>query len=115
MTRVLVCGGRDFADAKSLYNALDMLHLTVGVDVVIHGCARGADTFAGRWARENRVTEERFPADWETHGRAAGHIRNRHMLLEGKPDMVLAAPGGVGTENMVQQAEKAGVRVDRVK
>lgn len=42
---------------------------------------------------------------------AAGHIRNTQMLVECKPDLVVAFEGGKGTANMVRQAEAAGVRV----
>ena len=38
-------------------------------------------------------------------------IRNRRMLIEGKPDLVLAFPGGKGTANMVEISRKAGVKV----
>jgi hypothetical protein len=33
------------------------------------------------------------------------------MLDEGRPDLVIAMPGGRGTANMISQAEKAGVAV----
>ncbi len=33
------------------------------------------------------------------------------MLDEGKPDIVLAFPGGKGTANMVRQAKKAEITV----
>ena len=33
------------------------------------------------------------------------------MLAEGKPDLVVAFPGGAGTANMIEQARAAGVRV----
>lgn len=59
-----------------------------------------------------------FPADWETHAKAAGPIRNRRMLEEGKPELVLAFKNGFdhtlsrgGTENMVKQAKALGVAV----
>ncbi|MEM9912925.1 MAG: hypothetical protein AAF922_19365 [Pseudomonadota bacterium] len=44
-------------------------------------------------------------------GRAAGPIRNKEMLDEGCPDLVVAFPGGRGTANMVKQAQAAGVEV----
>lgn len=47
-------------------------------------------------------------------GRAAGPMRNKQMLEEGKPDLVVAFPGGAGTENMVKQAKAAGIRVLRI-
>jgi UDP-N-acetylmuramoylalanine-D-glutamate ligase len=54
------------------------------------------------------------PADCETHGRSADPIRNRRTLDEGKPDLVVAFPGGRGTAHMVSQARAAGVRVIEV-
>jgi len=36
------------------------------------------------------------------------------MIDEGKPDLVLAFPGGRGTDDMVRRAEKAGIEVRRV-
>ena len=48
------------------------------------------------------------------HGAAAGPVRNGEMLSRGKPDVVIAFPGGRGTANMCEQAMTAGVRVVRV-
>lgn len=78
---------------------------------IITGAARGADRFGGDWAAIEHCLLEEFPAAWEHHGRAAGPIRNRQMLKEGKPDLVIAFPGGNGTANMVKQARQAGVEV----
>jgi hypothetical protein len=54
-----------------------------------------------------------FPADWETHGRAAGPIRNQAMLDEGKPYLVIAFWDGKskGTLDMISRATRAGVPV----
>lgn len=109
--RLLVCGGRDFTDTKLAYCVLDDLHKKRLIGTIIEGDARGADRIAGYWARKNRVTDLKFPADWKAHGRAAGPIRNKKMLDEGKPDMVLAFPGGRGTANMIKQARGAGIEV----
>lgn len=112
--RLLVCGGRDFSDTAMAYRVLDKVRKHMGVDVVIEGDARGADRIAGYWARKNRLDNIKFPADWKTHGIAAGPMRNRQMLDEGKPDYVLAFPGGNGTENMIRQAKARGLPVWRV-
>lgn len=105
--RILVCGGRDFDDYAALAEALDVMRPSV----VIHGAARGADSLAHRWAQNRCVPVESYPADWRTHGKAAGPIRNRRMLDEGKPDIVAAFPGGRGTEHMISIAMKAGIPV----
>lgn len=110
--RILVCGGRDFADRAFLVqslNALLLKHPTI--DTVIEGGARGADTFGGEWANSQGLTRLTFRADWDRHGKAAGAIRNTQMLVDGAPDLVVAFPGGSGTANMKKQALAAGISV----
>lgn len=109
--RVLVCGGRDYADWARVKEVLDALKVTH----IIHGAARGADSLGGRYATEHDILSSEFPALWDKYGRAAGPIRNKQMLTEAKPDLVVAFPGGRGTANMVKQAEKAGVSVYMVR
>ena len=55
-----------------------------------------------------------YRADWEGLGRKAGPIRNQQMLDEGKPDLVVAFPGGRGTANMMRIAREAGIEVIEV-
>jgi len=120
--RVLVCGGRDFADKKLINRTLDCLYQQKTIRVIIEGDAGdknfpplyGADCLAGYWAQKNNIENLKFPVtrdNWNNIGPAAGPIRNRRMLIEGKPDIVVAFPGGKGTANMVKQARKRGVRV----
>lgn len=100
---------------------------------IISGCAPGADTLAIEWAENNYYQLDKYPAKWDdlTHPDAiiafnkwgkpynknAGFTRNRQMLVEGKPDLVIAFAGGAGTENMVTQAtsEEFNVKVIRVR
>lgn len=114
MTRVLICGGRDFTNAGRVWSVLDHYHAGNPFSVVIHGAARGADALAGQWALLRDVAQQAFPADWTLFGRSAGHRRNAQMLREGKPDVVIAFPGGRGTANMIHQAHAAGVPVVEV-
>lgn len=108
--RLLVTGGRDFTDRQLLFQALDQLHAEHHFTLLIHGDARGADRLAGEWAQDRGIQVLACPADWKQHGRIAGPIRNRQML-DKKPDLVVAFPGGAGTRNMVEIARKAGVVV----
>lgn len=110
--RVLVCGGRDFRQ-RDLLNAT-FRPLFPKLSAIICGGAPGADTLAWDWAWENRVTCYRYMADWKTHGKAAGPIRNQQMIDEGKPDLVIAFPGGRGTADMVRRAKAAGVEVREI-
>lgn len=109
--KVLITGGRDFDDDDLLSETLDRLHAENSFQCLIHGAAKGADRLAAQWAQENGVEEKACPADWRLHGRGAGHVRNKLMLGEHEPDLLVAFPGGKGTAHMVGLAEKAGVRV----
>jgi len=125
--RILVCGGRDYTGyhvlKTTIEDIIDEARLyNDGEDIVIiQGGACGADFLAkvcvlDEWSLmvDPKVTLLEFPADWKTHGKAAGAIRNQQMLDEGKPDLVLAFPGGRGTADMVSRAKKAGVKVREV-
>lgn len=109
--RILVCGGRNFSDAAACYRMLDRIHRERGIDVIIEGNARGADRLAGYWARKHGVENLKFPADWKAHGHKAGPIRNAAMLADGRPDAVMAFPGGRGTADMVRRAREAEIPV----
>jgi hypothetical protein len=52
-----------------------------------------------------------YRAEWHRFGREAGPMRNARMLAEGKPNLVVAFPGGPGTRNMVDLARRAGVEI----
>lgn len=112
--RVLVCGGRNFTDKEYLFETLNALAKTIQIDCIIEGNASGADRLAGYWARKNYIDNIKFKAEWDKYGNAAGPIRNKQMLTEGKPDIVIAFYGGKGTANMVQQARSAGLKVFEV-
>jgi hypothetical protein len=104
--------------AKSIrarvFDALDAIHAETVIRWIIEGGAKGADESAAIWAIRRGVTSQRFSASWAERGPAAGPIRNQQMIDEGKPDLVLAFPGGRGTADMVRRAKAAGVEVREV-
>ena len=116
--RILVCGGRDFYHMGTLNYAMNVLLMERGLheaDVtIIQGGAKGADFLAKAWADWVGAKHVEYPADWKTHGRGAGHIRNAQMLSEGKPDLVVAFKGGRGTADMVSKAKAQGLEVREV-
>lgn len=117
--KVLVCGGRDFRNGELMLSTLRSYFKGPG-DTLIHGAARGADQLSEELIYVLFPTLgtipsiERYPADWDKHGKAAGPIRNRQMLTEGKPDLVIAFPGGKGTANMVKIAREANIEVKEI-
>lgn len=104
--KVLVCGGRDFDNLRKVFDTMSSFVAEHGmITEVIHGDAKGADFLARVWAIYCGVKETRFPADWDTHGHAAGGIRNQQML-DDNPVAVIAFPGGRGTSDMIGKARR---------
>ena len=110
--RILVCGARNWSDYIAIRDVIASL-LPLGVECIIEGEAAGADSMGRVAANELGIAVLKFPADWNKHGKAAGPIRNKQMLEEGKPDLILAFHDDIdkskGTKNMLEQAQKAGI------
>lgn len=112
--RVLVCGGRDYRKFGFLTETLDRLNREHAITAIIVGGAPGADAFAEAWGDFWNKEVVVFPPDWAAQGRAAGPLRNARMIAEGKPDLVVAFPGGAGTADCVRKARAAGIKVVEV-
>lgn len=108
---VLVCGGRDFTDYLLLRQELDNILSQHDTIEITSGMAKGADTLAVNYAIEHGLILNEFHANWEKYGKKAGPIRNMQMLVEGKPDLVVAFPtkSSRGTWHMIRIAQQAGV------
>ena len=109
---VIVAGGRNYSDYKTVKAKLDDFRSTLkpGREInIISGGATGADSLGERYAKENNLDIRRFSADWNQHGKAAGPIRNEQMAAEG--DVLISFPGGTGTKNMIKNMRSRGKRV----
>ena len=109
--RLLICGDRNWRDGEMIYDAV----LSLDPEAIIHGCANGADFIAGLVAKVLDIPVLEFPANWDLYHKAAGPIRNKQMLEEGKPTHVAVFHDDIGhskgTADMVRRANKAGIPI----
>ncbi|WP_373124749.1 DUF2493 domain-containing protein [Blautia producta] len=117
--RCVVAGCRNFKD-YSLVERVMMHKLEVFGQrlIIISGGAQGADALGERFAEEHQLRIERYPADWDKYGRAAGPIRNEQMAQAAHMVVVFWDGKSKGTESMIKMACKYGremqiVRTDR--
>lgn len=107
--RLLICGDRYW---KDYYSILDLVEIYFP-DVIIEGEQRGADILAREAAKSLDIPYEGYEANWKRYHYGAGPIRNKQMIEEGKPDLVIAFHSDIteskGTGNMLCQAEDAGI------
>lgn len=112
--RVIIAGGRDFQDYQLLKAKCDAIlankRQTHSI-IIVSGTARGADFLGEVYAKKNGFRVERYPANWDTDGKAAGPIRNAQMA--DVADALIAFWDGRsrGTRNMIDVATSKGLLV----
>jgi len=112
--KVIIAGSRGFSNYKLLKETCDKYlrekKKTHNV-VVISGHARGADTLGEKYASDEDLDLEIYPADWKKYGKSAGFMRNEQMA--DISDAVIAFWNGEshGTKHMIDIAEEKGLNV----
>ncbi len=118
-TRILVTGSRSLGP-EAFSTIKDALAHEIGSAdpakfTVVHGAGKGADELAHKAARELGIRTEPFRADWKTHGKAAGPIRNQDMLNSGVTKVLAFVDKPLdqsrGTADIVRRTRHAGIPV----
>lgn len=112
MFRLLVTGSRDWSDAQAIVRELEVVNAHEGEQVVLisGNCPTGADKIAEDVAVKFGWMIERHPADWKTHGKRAGFIRNGEMVDEGADYCVaFVKDNSPGASNTVVKARIAKI------
>jgi hypothetical protein len=99
------------ADGLALFQRLDDLLDGLEIDAVLTGCADGVDLTGELWADVERIPVEHHPADWKTHGKAAGPIRNQAMVEAATHLLVIRYPDSRGSADVLRRAKRAGLVV----
>jgi len=104
--KVIIAGGRDIED----YDLLCQVVRDSGLNIltVISGTARGVDRMGERWASQQGIPCERYPANWDKFGKAAGPIRNIEMSKVGDALIAIRKDGSRGTAHMIETMTKLG-------
>ena len=102
--RTIIAGSRTITDSDDLDYALDMHCLPI--TTVLCGMAKGADMLGLRYAQANNIPLERYPADWDKHGRSAGYIRNEEMAKNADACIVIWDGKSKGSQHMISLARK---------
>lgn len=107
--KTIIAGSRDINDLALIEKALDDCGWLP--TVVVSGTARGVDQLGERWANERGIPIERYPADWETFGTAAGCIRNNKMAEVSEACVLVWDGKSTGTRHMMRAARRMGLRL----
>lgn len=103
--KIIIAGGRDIHINSDLINGL-LYHFAImpaEITEIICGCASGIDTAGKDWAIKHNIYVKEFPADWNKHGKSAGHKRNKQMAEYGDRLLLIWDGKSKGSVNMKKQ------------
>lgn len=122
--KVIVAGPRDYKDEVVVFKAIDKFVEEHGeIEQIVSGKATGVDTIGEKWAGENSVGVEPFPAEWNNlkqpgaviktnkwnkkYNANAGFFRNG-LMAQYADALVAIDVGTPGTGNMIKQMRELG-------
>jgi len=105
--KLAVVGSRGFNDYELLKSVLDK----IDIDVIVSGGANGADRLSERYAEENNIALEIYPADWDRYGKRAGYIRNRDIWEAATSGIAFWDGESRGTAHSFELSKKLGKKL----
>ena len=107
--RVVIAGCRDYDNYNEAKEYIEFCISKIKKEhnlIFVSGGCRGADLLGERFAYENGYQIERYPAEWEKYGRAAGPKRN--MKMAEISDFIICFWDGYskGTKTMIDYARQ---------
>jgi hypothetical protein len=108
--RVIIAGSRGIPKQQT-FLAIRKCPWSGFISCVISGTCRGPDQDGEIWAKDNGIEIERHPADWDTFGKAAGHIRNEEMARVAHGLIAVWDGKSNGTKDIIQIAERRDLQV----
>ena len=117
MFKLIVAGGRDFDDYSLLCSTLEKLLSNKDKTQIeiVEGGARGADRLGCKYAMDRGLVHKRIGADWDTHGKKAGIMRNIEMAEYADALVAFWDQSSKGTLHMIETMKKLGKPVRIVK
>lgn len=107
--KTIIAGSRQIEDADALKHTIT--DAGWNIDEVVSGTCRGVDVMGEEWAHGNGIAVKQFPADWITHGRMAGKLRNREMAEYADGLILLWDGHSPGASCMLREANRAGIKI----
>lgn len=114
MVKVIIAGSRNFTDYDTLVAKCDIVmgEFNPAQDIqIVSGRARGADQLGEQYALQRDYDLKLFPADWGTHGKSAGPIRNDQMARYANVLIAFKLGNSKGTADMIKRAKAKGLCV----
>jgi len=112
--RLAVVGSRNFPRPDLIREFIQKLAARDPYVVIVSGGAKGVDSWAAVAAQEAGLSVVVYPADWATHGKTAGFLRNTSIVENSDRCVAFWDGCSHGTQDTVGKFKKAGKPVQVV-
>jgi hypothetical protein len=109
--KIIVAGSREFQTEFVVKTTLTEFFSNWHRAEIVSGLAKGPDLWGKEWAELGGWPVKEFPADWKTHGKAAGAIRNEQMGNYADALIAFWDGNSRGTKHMIDYMLKLGKEV----
>lgn len=107
--KIIVAGSRTIEDRDIVEAAIKESGFVI--TEIVSGGARGVDAIGESFAVDNFYPYKVFNADWDTHGKKAGILRNIEMAAYADALVAVRLGDSKGTTHMIEEAIRKGLKV----
>lgn len=109
--KLIIAGSRTFDNYQWMRQEVHRFSAYALDKEIVSGGAQGADKLGERLAKENGLPLKIFHADWGTHRKRAGLVRNELMANYATHLIAFWDGESKGTEHMIITAHRKGLEV----
>lgn len=109
--RTIIAGSREGFSLADVHRAIEKSGFQDEITEVVSGGARGVDRLGEGWGKARGLPVRQFIPDWEKHKKGAAHVRNQEMADYASALILVWDGVSTGSADMLQRAQKAGLRV----
>lgn len=105
----IIAGSREIRDYYEVCRAVELSDFNI--TGIVSGGARGVDKMGERYARSNNIPLKVMPAEWDSFGISAGHMRNTEMAKQAQALIAIYNFRSPGTKHMIKIALRKRLKV----
>lgn len=106
--KIAIVGSKIFDDYNIFQNYINKIFKNIDrKDIeIISGGAKGADSLAERFAKENNIKIKIIYPEWNKYGKQAGYLRNIQIIKESDMAIIFWDGKSKGTKHDIDLCEK---------
>lgn len=126
--KTIIAGSRHITDYSIVVDAVtEAVKEGLVPSLIVSGAAKGIDSLGERWALNNGVKVDPYPADWDNieiegaviryhangkpYNVVAGHMRNEKMAANADALIAIPTKSSKGTWDMIKRAKDHNLRI----